>query len=185
MKGGLSHTYHCSLLGPTRKITISSLHNNKLQAPNNSNHSLLWPVRGCHHFTHLQPIRSHQHCELSFSSNEHCSKQLLQLLFLYKRMLSSFVLKICLWFTIVSFSWVAIPLLLPNKLDFAGWSFTFFLIKSWHFMVSEVGFKGNEPTETNEPLYHVWHSLVLLMLSAPVICLLPFSLVNLLWDLIL
>lgn len=64
------------------------------------------------------------------------------LFFSVKGQLFSFVLRACLWFTIACLSQIAIPLLFPNKLDFAGWITYLFLLKkltyilpSWHWPV--------------------------------------------------
>lgn len=55
-----------------------------------------------------QPMRSRHHLGL-------CSSPSQLPLLPYKSMLPSTILQTCLWFTIVCWSWIAIPLLFPNK----------------------------------------------------------------------
>lgn len=70
----------------------------------------------------LQPMRKCRHFELLFFSPlNFSSKQPSQFPpFLYKKTLSSLVVQTCLWLAIVCVFQIAIRLLFPSKLDFAG-----------------------------------------------------------------
>lgn len=60
------------------------------------------------------------------------------------------VLWICLWSITLLIPWIATPLLLSNKLAFAG-KITSYHLSRLIYMLSEVGSEGGEPQQTMDP----------------------------------
>lgn len=103
-------------------ITCSSLHSPAVRF-------VLCPATSC---PHLQPMRSCHHFKFCFFQWTFVQNTLPNFLLSSIKGHSYFVLKTCLWFTIVCLSWIVIPLLFPNKPDFAAWIIYLLLLKSWH-----------------------------------------------------